>query len=79
MNGPEGCPECGSLECDLEVVRFDRLVKRCASCRHVWNEEREPELIREGGYVARDAEREGRRLWERFTRARSRSAYRAPQ
>jgi len=36
---PEGCPECGSLACVLQVVRKDRLGWRCEDCRHGWCEE----------------------------------------
>jgi hypothetical protein len=64
MSGPEGCPECGGVRIVLDVVRVDRLVKRCAGCGHRWNEEREPpaEPVFRGGYIdVAEVDRLGRR------------------
>ena len=46
------CPECHGAP-ELRLVLKDRLVKRCKDCGHTWNEEREPDLIRKGGWVDR--------------------------
>ncbi len=53
MTADAHCPECGGRPA-LLLVRKDRLVKKCVECGHAWNEEREPELIRHGGYVWRN-------------------------
>jgi hypothetical protein len=52
MTADSLCPECHGRP-DLLLVKIDRLVKRCVECKHKWNEQREPELIRKGGWVQR--------------------------
>lgn len=49
------CPECNTTSPNLLLVLKDRLVKQCRECQHKWNEEREQEIIRRGGYIYRDA------------------------
>jgi hypothetical protein len=46
------CPECGGPPA-LKLVLKDRLVKACEDCGHKWNEPREPDLVRKGGWVSR--------------------------
>ena len=54
MTAPDArCPECHG-DPELLQVRADRLVKRCPDCGHRWNEERQPETIRPGGWVWRN-------------------------
>lgn len=38
--GPEGCPECGDLQCSLGEIQRDRMTKTCVGCGHTWLEER---------------------------------------
>ena len=49
------CPECHTVSPILLLVLKDRLVKKCKECNHKWNEPRENALIRNGGYIYRDA------------------------
>jgi len=40
--GPEGCPECGSVEATkLLAVKTNTVVRQCAGCGHRWHQDRD--------------------------------------